>query len=299
MGVRDRIHVLRQRYGLRRGLAREARLQRDRWFRRVTERKLVDDLQRLGVRPGDLLFVHTALSRLGHVVGGADAVIRALIQTVGESGTLLMPAFSSGGLVLDYVQTRPTYDVRRTPCALGEIPERFRQTAATHRSLHPTHSVTGRGPQAAAMLPGHEDASGPFGRGTPFVRCLEAGGRGLVLGARVHNYTTLRAIEDERSDYPFPVYVPDPYTLDVLDWSGQRKSVTTKVHNPLLGPYRNGDLLIPHLKERGILTEGRVGAAPAYLIDGTHLLKALGELVDRGIFPFTISPDDFSRRHAS
>jgi aminoglycoside 3-N-acetyltransferase len=298
-GPVERLRELRRGYGLRLGLVREARLQLDRVLRRVTEAGLVADLARLGVRAGDIVFVHTALSRIGHVVGGPATVIRALRHAVGDGGTILMPAFSSGGMALDYVRQNPVFDARRTPCDLGAIPETFRRETATHRSLHPTHSVSGRGPLAAELLVGHERAPGPFGIGTPFVKCLEAGGRGLVIGARVHNYTTLRAIEDVRADYPYPVYVPEPFTLDVIDEGGRRLAVTTRVHNPLLGPYRNGDLLIPALRERGLVAEGRVGQASAFLIEGRTLLVALGELVDARIFPFTISPEEYRRRHGA
>jgi hypothetical protein len=115
----------------------------------------------------------------------------------------------------------------------------------------------------------------------------------LIIGARVHNYTTLRAIEDIREDYPLPVYWPESFTLEVIDRDGRSLRVTTKVHNPALGPYRNGDLLIPHLRSAGILREGVVGEARAYLIEGQHLLAVLGALLNRGIIPFTISPAAF------
>lgn len=294
-----RLRQLRNDYGLREGLRRELRLKRDRAFKRVTLGRFVRDLKRLGVAPGDIVFVHSALSRLGYVVGGTGTFISALQDAVAESGTILMPAFSWGGLVLEYVRGAPVFDVRTTPADLGTVPETFRCTVATSRSLHPTHSVSGWGRYAAALLEGHERADGPFGPGTPFVKCLEAGGRGLIIGARVHNYTTLRAIEDIRGDYPFPVYWPERFALDVVDWHGRRLTVTTKVHNPLLGPYRNGDLLIPYFKDYGILREGMVGYSKAYLIEGRSLLKVLDELVDRRILPFTITLEEFRQRHAS
>src|SRR3981189_3317470 len=55
-----------------------------------------NDLFKLGVRNGDILLVHTSLSSLGWVCGGAQAVLMALKQAVGNSGTLVMPAHSGG-----------------------------------------------------------------------------------------------------------------------------------------------------------------------------------------------------------
>jgi aminoglycoside 3-N-acetyltransferase len=294
-----RIRELRARYGLRAGLARELRLQRNRILRRHEENSLSDDLRRLGVSTGDMVFVHTALSKVGHVVGGADTLIRAIMLSVGERGTVLMPSFSYGGLVLEYVRQNPVFDVRSTPCDLGVTPETFRRSYATGRSVHPTHSVCGWGREAQALLAEHERRVGPFGPGTPFVRFLERGGRGLIIGARVNNFTAMRAIEDIREDYPLPVYWPETFTLDVIDWVGRRFSVTTKVHNPVLGPYRNGDLLIPYFRQYGIIREGQVGEAPAYLIEGIRLLPILSELVDRGVLPFTISAPGYRRKHGN
>jgi hypothetical protein len=62
----------------------------------VTGQRLEDDLQRLGVRPGMDIMVHSSLSRLGHVIGGPAAVIDALLNVIGPEGTLMMPSFNHG-----------------------------------------------------------------------------------------------------------------------------------------------------------------------------------------------------------
>ena len=56
------------------------------------QQALAADFQRLGLTAGDTVFVHSALSTLGHVEGGADTVIAALLSVVGHSGTLAAPA---------------------------------------------------------------------------------------------------------------------------------------------------------------------------------------------------------------
>ncbi len=56
---------------------------------------LVDDLQRLGVRAGMVLLVHSSLSSLGWVCGGPVAVVQALDEALGPEGTLVVPTHSS------------------------------------------------------------------------------------------------------------------------------------------------------------------------------------------------------------
>ena len=42
-----------------------------------TEKRLVEDLESLGVRKGDLLFIHSSFKSLGAIDGGAATVISA------------------------------------------------------------------------------------------------------------------------------------------------------------------------------------------------------------------------------
>ena len=51
-------------------------------------------LRELGLGEGDCVGVHSSLRSFGHVEGGADAVIDALLEVVGPTGTVVMPAYS-------------------------------------------------------------------------------------------------------------------------------------------------------------------------------------------------------------
>ena len=48
-------------------------------------------LKEIGLESGDNVIVHTSLKSMDYVCGGAQAVIEALIETVGENGTIMMP----------------------------------------------------------------------------------------------------------------------------------------------------------------------------------------------------------------
>ncbi len=52
---------------------------------------LVSQLGRLGVKDGMILEVHSSLSSIGYVIGGAETAVDALMETVGEQGTLVVP----------------------------------------------------------------------------------------------------------------------------------------------------------------------------------------------------------------
>src|ERR671914_43326 len=55
----------------------------------LTRADLRADLEKLGLRPGDAVLAHGALSGVGPLLNGPDAVIGALLDAVSPSGTVL------------------------------------------------------------------------------------------------------------------------------------------------------------------------------------------------------------------
>ena len=55
---------------------------------------LLQGLQRIGIKKGQSIMVHTSLSSFGYVCGGAQIIIEALLESVGEEGTIMMPTQS-------------------------------------------------------------------------------------------------------------------------------------------------------------------------------------------------------------
>ena len=49
----------------------------------VTRSRLAHELDELGLRPGGAAMVHCRMSSLGHVVGGAESVVCALLDALG------------------------------------------------------------------------------------------------------------------------------------------------------------------------------------------------------------------------
>ena len=161
-----------------------------------TRASLLADLHTLGVRPGMTLMVHASLSKLGWVAGGPVAVVLALQGAVGESGTLVMPAFTMDLTEPSYWQRppvpehwqqiirdeTPAFDPAITPTRMmGKVSDTFRIWPGTVRSNHPHVSVCARGPLAQVITEGHslEDSMGEH---SPFARLYDAGAYVLQLG---------------------------------------------------------------------------------------------------------------------
>ncbi|TVP85344.1 MAG: aminoglycoside N(3)-acetyltransferase [Acholeplasmataceae bacterium] len=149
----------------------------------------------LGIRTDDRVVVHSSLSALGYVIGGAQSIITALIDTV-KDGTLIMPAHSSDWSdpaawsnppvpkewVEDMIRTMPAYDKELTPPRkMGKIAETFLMMKKTERSDHPQASFAAYGKEAAELT-SHHGLTPMFGLQSPLGKLYQRGGKILLLG---------------------------------------------------------------------------------------------------------------------
>lgn len=181
----------------------------------ATRQSLVADLRALGLETGDIVVVHSSLSALGWVVGGAQTVVEALLEAVGPTGTLVMPTHSGSlsdpadwqnppvpqGWIETIRSNMPAFDADLTPTrGMGQIVECFRHHRDTRRSDHPTASFAGQGPAAERIVASHPLAP-ELGESSPLGQLYELDAKVLLLGVTHANNTSLHLAE-YRADWP-------------------------------------------------------------------------------------------------
>jgi len=174
----------------------------------LTVDSLRTNLAALGITSGMTLLVHSSLSALGWVCGGPVAVILALEEIIGPTGTLVMPTHSNdfepslwqnppvpSAWWKIIQQETPVYSPDITPTrGMGVIPECFRKQTGVLRSSHSQYSFAAWGAQASTIIERHALGFG-LGENSPLARLYDLDGSILLLGVGHSNNTSLHLAE--------------------------------------------------------------------------------------------------------
>jgi aminoglycoside 3-N-acetyltransferase len=243
----------------------------------VTKGEIKEGLTNLGLKKGDIVGVHSSLSSFGYVEGGADAVIDALTETVGEQGNIVMSTHSANlsedkrtpeekAMGVSWLCKILPCDPDTTPVRTGIIPETFRKRRGVFRGSHPSNSVAALGPKAKELSEG-------------WHRLLELDGHILLIGVGLDRCTAMHLAE-KRVQFPDrilrmitpPKWFVEKYPEGEWEWD--------------VGPYPNFAKLTQPCLERGIMKTVKVG-------DASLKLVKLRELIDLYVEYLKKDPDLF------
>jgi aminoglycoside N3'-acetyltransferase len=237
-----------------------------------TAEDLAKHLEALGVRPGSTIIVHSSLSSLGYVVGGARAVVIALTDVLGPQGTLVVPTHSSE--LSDPMNwsrppipeawwptvraSMPAYDpLLTTTRQMGAVAEMVRHLPGALRSSHPRVSFAALGPQADFIIK-HHDLVDSFGERSPLARLYDLDAQIVLLGVGHPNNTTLHLAESRA-----PASRPTLIEGAPMIVRGQRQWVR---YETLDYDADDFEQVGAALKNAGLEHEGLVGGAPTKIM---------------------------------
>jgi aminoglycoside 3-N-acetyltransferase len=164
---------------------------------------------------GDVLVVHSSLSAVGWVAGGATAVVDALLNAVGPQGTVTMPAHSgdwSDPAGWSYppvpeewwntvLQQRPAFDPYATTLRqMGAVAENLLLRRSTLRSMHPVSAHMANGRRAQEIIAEHS-LEESFGDRSPLGRLYDLDARVLLIGVG-HGRNTSLHLAESRASWP-------------------------------------------------------------------------------------------------
>lgn len=226
----------------------------------ITYRELLSDFINAGIESGDAVFIQSAMRPIGYVEGGAETVVKALLDTVGSEGTIIAPAFCFAHEKYE----NPLIDLENDPSEMGQISEAVRKLPGAKRSIAYRHSLSAVGKFADDIIDVDHELS-VFDIRSSFGKMLGHNVKVLLLGVTYLNSTSHHFAEyllqvPDRDVAEVPVRLKNP--------DGSIKQIMTRDYRPK--PNANGEYYsYPHdfdragyeLEKAGLVKISNVGNA--------------------------------------
>lgn len=260
---------------------------------------IIEYLKSLGIKKGDILIVHSSFDSLKSTGLDAEDVINALLELVGEEGTLAMPAIRSfpeegDGMkylkdyIKDIVPEDAIYDLYRTPISSGLLPFTLSRYDDAYISEFPLNPLVAVGGKAEEMMKGNIDGELPSAHGamSAWKYCADHNAWNIGLGVDEKAYLTIFHVGQEQPDWPYKDsawYLERNFTIK----KGRNKSplrIRERRHAwtkylPELNFYND-------LKRNGIMTQRMVEGIEVLAVRSSELFGFIGK--QRDGYPYII-----------
>jgi aminoglycoside N3'-acetyltransferase len=247
---------------MKRGRYLESKGSRD-----VSKKRISADLRALGIGRGDHLSIGIALSKVGRVEGGPDGFIDAVLDVLGNEGTIMVNTFNFPRLSTEEARAHP-FDIS-IPCVTGAVPEALRKRPGALRSRHPVKSVASLGKNAEYLINPHGPESKPY---LPYTLLANIRGKSLFVGLG-DNLVAIR----HAAQYDAGLITAASIRLYAGYYEdGVIKVLHSSDYHACCNALRN---LVPPMRSRGLLREGTLGEARSILVETGDALEAMKEML--------------------
>lgn len=247
----------------------------------IGEEDFIRALREVGVREGDMIFVHSSVAAFGkpHLENPQEflsGLVQVLTDSVGEKGTLIMPTFTYS------FGKGEIFDRRHSPSTVGSLTEFFRRQPGVVRSLHPMLSVALWG-ERVDLLDINKDT---FGAGTIFDKLREHNAKIVFFGVSMAVCTFLHHVEQMHGvSYRFM----KTFTGTVIDNDCSYEDSYTYYARKLEENIDTDMMRIePLVRSKGLMSEARVGSGSITIIDAAPLFAAGMDYLDADPLGLTV-----------
>jgi aminoglycoside 3-N-acetyltransferase len=255
----------------------------------VTRTELIADLTALGVEPAGILMVHSSLSSLGFVVGGADTVVTSVIELLGPSGTLVvMTGWEHDAYAFDewpsavqeaYRRDPPPFDpeVSEAQADYGRVPERVRTWPGARNSTHPECRFTAIG-RKAGWITADQPMDHPYGPGSPLAKLVAANGSVLMLGAPLETITLFHHAEElanvpDKKIVHYSCPIKTPSGVEWVDIEDIDTSIGAFPYAEVTGERDAFEVIAEEALAAGVGKSGPVGESTSHLFPAPELVR--------------------------
>ncbi len=243
----------------------------------VTRKDFYTALSELGIKSGDSLLTHSSFKSLGEVENGAADIVGAMLDAVGEDGTVVFPTLCQKDWEHIYENWHPD-----APSDVGYLTNYFRLLPGALRSNQATHSVAAMGKDAKYITETHGVTGKrygifgetPFSADSPWEKMYKMNTKVLFLGVGIRKCTFRHYAE----------YCFMEKNLNRVEGSAKYDLVKSKMQ--AYGKHGVwAQVLSDYVKEvldgRGKVKYGKCGNAELILVNARDFVDTAIELLDK------------------
>jgi len=236
-------------------------------------KKLVAEFQRIGLEEKDVVFLHSSFKSFGGVEGGPQTVIDALISTLGNEGTLIVPRFN-----FDFCTYGTPWDIRTTPSHMGIITEFVRKDPRSFSVFHPIYSFSIIGKHAKELV--KHRYKGSYSKDSIFhkLRILDAK---ILQIDRVYKGTTMFHYVEEMLGVDYRYF--KNFTGIVTNENGRSYEDTFNIYVRDLerGFVTNVLPIGKILEEEGVMKIDRIGDATTWYMKAEDMYRVTADAIKK------------------
>lgn len=187
----------------------------------LTQADIVRGIKKTGIKLGDVILVHSAMRTLGYIQGGPQTVVDALLEAVGERGTLVVPTFT----FFHEIEEDPIIDPFNDRSDTGIITETVRKLPGAQRSTAFRHSLAAIS-HRAKVITEVDPALSPFDLRSSFGVMLALNAQVLLLGMAYETSSTSHHFAEWVCDVPYRRAIPLKVKVRLKDGSIIEQAMT-------------------------------------------------------------------------
>jgi len=229
---------------------------------------VVNGLKSLGIKKGDIIMVHSAYSCISAMEKGAEGLVMALEEVVGDEGTLVMPVFNWDIL---HQGSEIIYDVKNTPSRMGYLTEYFRTRKGTvvTRNLFNPLAVAGSLSEQFLNCPNHTS----WGEDSPFKILYDNNATILMIGVD-YNVVTMFHVAEAMFGVPYRFVYEFPNAF-LIDESGEKRPVKNSTLRRYDGYPTDFNLAEEIIIKNDIVNEIELGDSITRALDAKKLVDCI------------------------
>ncbi|TKJ17320.1 aminoglycoside phosphotransferase [Candidatus Woesearchaeota archaeon B3_Woes] len=237
-------------------------------------------LKKLGIKKGDVVFVHSSLGVFGKPPSFErswilENLIDVLKESVGKEGTLIVPTFSYSFCKGE------VYDKDKTLSTIGILPEFFRNLPDVVRTNHPIFSVGIWGKNKDYYLDISKDS---FGKNSIFGKLHKNNAKLILFGAPFESSTFNYYVEQSYG-------IPYRY-MKTFKGKIRKKGIEYEDKCTYFVKYLNKNVVADkkrfenHLRKKGLINDVKVGNGNILMVELKKWYEEGFKVLNKDIFFF-------------